>query len=567
MQCFNSFSELLQERAARLPHQKLYTFLKDGEEAVDRLTYCELDECAKKIGYHLQNQLTAGQRAILLFPAGLDFIRSFFACLYAGIIAIPLPIPNSKAAGLHSIQAIIEQAGVAAIITSCSAIKSIDFGLFNHLEIIDIDHINLQTSPKLTPLRRKVDDLAFLQYTSGSTSAPKGVMVSHGNLLHNQRLVQASFGTTAPEGVFVSWLPHYHDMGLIGNILHPIYSEYQSILMAPMAFLQKPLRWLKAISDYRGFISGAPNFAYELCTTRISDSQKQGLDLSSWKLAFNGAEKVRAETMARFIAAFELYGFSLKSFMPTYGLAEGTLFATGGTFQTGARILSVAKEALEQGRLIPADLGPTQQLVSVGHAWLDQQAYIVHPETQIRCPEKQVGEIWLKGPSVAQGYWNAPTQTQTQFHAYLANGDGPFFRTGDLGAMYAGELYITGRMKDLIILRGRNLYPDDLESAAESAHEALKVTSSAAFSVEMGDEEALILVQEIERSALRNLDLETLFTAICQALFKQFTLLPHTIVLLMPHRLPKTTSGKVQRQKTKALFLKGELIEIARKSL
>jgi acyl-CoA synthetase (AMP-forming)/AMP-acid ligase II/acyl carrier protein len=354
-------------------------------------------------------------------------------------------------------------------------------------------------------------------------------------------------------------------MGLIGNVLQPLYLGIKSVLMPPAAFIQKPARWLHAISRYRATTSGGPNFAYELCARKVSPEQRVGLDLSSWEVAFNGAEPVRASTFVRFTETFKDHGLKPSAFYPCYGMAETTLVVSGGS---AARpiIRNVEAAALEEGRVVEVDGGPagpggdgTRALVSCGRTWLEK-VRVVDPTTRTVCPENRVGEIWVSSGSVAQGYWNRPQQTEESFRARLADtGEGPFLRTGDLGFFRGEELVITGRLKDVIIIRGRNHYPQDLEQTVEECHPALKASGGAAFSVEVEDEERLVVIQEVERSYLRNLDVADVTATIRQAVAEQHELHVHAVVLLKTSSILKTSSGKSQRQACRKAFLEGSL--------
>ncbi len=406
---------------------------------------------------------------------------------------------------------------------------------------------------------------AFLQYTSGSTGTPKGVIVSHGNLLHNQEMIRRAFGQSE-SSVIVGWLPLYHDMGLIGNVLQPLYVGARCILMSPMAFLQRPARWLQAISRYGATTSGGPNFAYDLCARRIGDAERGELDLSRWEVAFNGAEPVRAPTLERFAAAFGPQGFRREAFYPCYGLAEATLFVAGGDLGIAPRELLVGEEPLTQGRIVPlsGEAAGGRSLVSCGRAWSGQTVRIVDPETGLPCGPDRIGEIWVGGPSVAQGYWNRPEETARLFGARLVGGE-TFLRTGDLGFMAAGELYVTGRLKDLIILRGRNLYPQDIELTAERSHPALRAAGGAAFAVEMEAEERLVVVHEVERRS--RFETEAVAEALRAAVAEEHGAQVHEVVLIAAGTLPRTTSGKVQRQECRARYLAGGLQAIGRSAL
>jgi acyl-CoA synthetase (AMP-forming)/AMP-acid ligase II len=420
--------------------------------------------------------------------------------------------------------------------------------------------------------------VALLQYTSGSTAKPKGVVISHGNLLHNSDYINRVFGLI-PESVTVTWLPAFHDMGLTNGIIQPMYKGRPCYMMSAVSFLMRPLRWLEAISRYKATISGGPNFAYELCTRGITPEQLETLDLSSWDVAYNGAEPVRGETMKRFAATFASCGFRPATFHPCYGLAEATLLVSGGSLKD-EMFCTVQVAAFEQNRVVESCI-PNENvrtLVGSGHALNDTRIVIVHPELLTVCEPDQVGEIWVSGPSVTQGYWNRPEETERACRAFLKDtGEGPFLRTGDLGFMKNGELFVTGRLKDLIIISGRKLYPQDIELTVEQCHPALRPACCAAFSADGAGEEQLIIAAEIEpryQPAIRNapngerralpsgrlpLDVEAVVRAIRRAVAEEHDVRVHTVALLRAGRIPKTTSGKVQRHACQASFLKGTL--------
>jgi acyl-CoA synthetase (AMP-forming)/AMP-acid ligase II len=404
------------------------------------------------------------------------------------------------------------------------------------------------------------ETLAFLQYTSGSTGDPKGVMVSHGNLLHNERMIQQAFGHTE-DTVVVGWLPLFHDMGLIGNVLQSLYMGVRCILMPPVAFLQRPYRWLQAISCFKATTSGAPNFAYDLCARKITDQQAESLDLSSWAVAFSGAEPVRAETLDLFARRFGPYGFRREAFYPCYGLAEATLLVSGGAHSTAPAVCSVDADSLEEHCVAPATEGAdARTLVSCGWAWDTQRIAIVDSESFRRCPEGHVGEIWVAGPSVAQGYWSRPELTQQTFHAYVQDtNEGPYLRTGDLGFVQQGELFVTGRLKDMIVIRGRNYYPQDIERLVQESHPALEEGHGAAFSVERGGEERLVVAQEVKYTYRRNLNVAEVTGNIRETVAEQFGLDLLAVVLLKSGGVQRTSSGKIQRGTCKAHFLANRL--------
>ncbi|HSP80612.1 MAG TPA: fatty acyl-AMP ligase, partial [Myxococcaceae bacterium] len=502
--------DVLKAKAEQSAGDTAFIFLNnDGSEQV-RLSFAQLDEAARGIGAELQQRLAPGERVLLLYPPGLEFITAFFGCLYAGLIGVPA-YPVRAERDIPRLRGILRSAG-ARIALSTEMLVEMMSGItsempeFAALTWVATDALAYQErasawrEPTLS-----ADTLAFLQYTSGSTGTPRGVMVTHRNLLHNQEMIQAAFQHDRERTVVVGWLPVYHDMGLIGNVLQPLYLGRPCILLSPLDFLQRPALWLQTISRYRATTSGGPNFAYELCVRRVSEEQRKELDLSTWDLAFNGAEPIRADVLERFVQTFGPQGFRREAFYPCYGLAEATLIVSGGDKKAPPVSFHVSRSRLEQGQVIPTppEDEDTRGLIGCGHAWTDQQCLIVDPETRQPCPPEQVGEIWVSGPSVASGYWEQPEATQQTFRAYLADSNqGPFLRTGDLGFFREGELFIVGRMKDIIIIRGRNHYPEDIELTVERSSSVLRPGCGAAFSIEADGEERLVVVQEISRSAL-----------------------------------------------------------------
>ena len=572
-----SLVELGRARAAGLGDRPLYTFYPDRAGAAPaELSYAGLDLRARAIGAALQHQGAAGQRALLLYPPGLEFVAAFFGCLYGGVVAVPAYPPRS-ARNLPRLLEIARDARPAIALTTAE-LKAAIGGLATQvpelaaLRLLATDEVPVEEAAAWRDPGAAGSTLAFLQYTSGSTAAPKGVMVSHGNLLHNEEMIRQAFGQSA-ESVIVGWLPLYHDMGLIGNVLQPLFLGARCLLMSPIAFLQSPKRWLAAISRHRATTSGGPNFAYDLCVRKIAPADREDLDLSSWDLAFNGAEPVRAESMARFAAAFAGCGFRPSAFFPCYGLAEATLFVAGGAAAGKSRgtprAAAFDRALLETGAAKPLPEGDpaSRTLVSCGRAWHGQELAIVDPASLTRCPDRQVGEIWVRGASIARGYWKRPEATAETFEGHLAGasaveGQEPFLRTGDLGFVDGGELFVTGRLKDLIIIRGRNLYPQDIELTVERSHPALRAGCGAAFSVEIGDEERLVVVQELER----NEDIppapetiEQIADAIRRAVAEEHEAQVHQVVLLRATSIPKTSSGKLQRRACRAALLGGKL--------
>ena len=560
---------LLRRRVQEHSEKTVYTYLKDGESQETRLTYSELERRALAIAAHLQSHLTWGERVLLLYPPGIEFPAAFFGCLCAGMVAVPAYPPHSNQF-LASLIAMVSDAGPTVALTTASTLKEYRQQIAQNPSLKAVKWIPSETISDdqadgwQEPLTGS-DSLAVLQYTSGSTGSPKGVMVSHGNLLHNSSVIHTVFGN-APHAHGVIWLPPYHDMGLIGGIIQPVYAGADAILMSPVSFIQKPLRWLMAISRYQATVSGGPNFAYDLCVRKITSEQKSGLDLSSWEVAFNGAEPVRGETLHRFAAAFASCGFRQKAFLPCYGLSETTLMATGCNKNSEPTFLQAEAEALKAGRLVltAEDREHNFKLVGNGGVPPGHELVIVDPEKQTPCNSDKIGEIWIAGPSVARGYWNRPEESEQIFRARLAdNGEGPFLRTGDLGFIHAGQLFVTGRLKDLIIIRGLNHYPQDIERTVEQSHEALRADCGAAFAVEVEDEEQLVVVQEVERRYIRKLNAETVIGAIRQRVSQQHGIRVYTVVLIKTSSLPKTTSGKVQRRLCREHFIQGLLNVIA----
>jgi acyl-CoA synthetase (AMP-forming)/AMP-acid ligase II len=561
---FLSFVDLLRFRIQNQPDQTAYIFLDRGETEANTLTFGQLDERARGIAAQLQQLDATGERALLLYPPGLEFIVAFLGCLYAGTIAVPAYPPRNNQNSIR-LQAIATDAEAAIILTTSSLMSSIERWLAEESQLTTLRWLTTDAiihDNSLTWRQPLISNhsLAFLQYTSGSTGMPKGVMVSHGNLMHNSALIHHCFADTA-HSRGVSWLPPYHDMGLIGGILQPLYVGASTVLMSPVDFLQKPIRWLQAISHYRATTSGGPNFAYDLCVSKIKPEQLETLDLSSWEVAFTGAEPVRAETIEQFVATFAPCGFRRTAFYPCYGMAETTLIVAGGLKPQPPVIQSVETVSLEQHQVVAAQGEESaRQLVGCGQGLPDQKTVIVDPTSLRPLPDRQVGEIWVSGPSVAQGYWNKPQETNQTFHAYIADSrDGPFLRTGDLGFLHQGELFITGRIKDVIIIRGQNHYPQDIELTVERSHPALRPSCGAAFSAEINGAERLIIVQEVERSYLKKLDTKEVVGNIRQGVAAYHDLQVYAAILVKTGSIPKTSSGKIRRHACKAEFLTGSL--------
>lgn len=562
---FDTLVAMLRTRAALQPDSQATAFLDDERDAVERLTYTELDVKARAIGAALQAAGAAGQRVLLLYAPGLQFVAAFFGCLYAGAVAVPAYPPRPRSLG--RLRAMVDDARPLLILSTADVQSLVADSLADepHLAALPwllsdtLDGAALAESWREPGARP--EDLAFLQYTSGSTATPRGVMVSHGNLLANSALIQKAFGTTT-DSIGVSWLPLYHDMGLIGGILQPIYAGFPLTLMSPLTFLQRPYRWLEAISKTGATVSGGPNFAYDIATRKVTPEQRASLDLSRWQVAFSGAEPVRAETIRRFSEAFADSGFRPEAWYPCYGLAEATLFVTGGPAGRGVRFLTLSAAALEKGRAEPSrEAEGMRTVVGCGQQWPDQPALIVDPDTLEPKQPGEVGEIWVTGPSVAGGYWGRAAESEEIFRAQPsgAGNDATYLRTGDFGFFADGDLFITGRIKDLIIVDGRNHYPQDIEQTVEAAHVALRENGAAAFSIEVGTEERLVVVVEVEREHLPGrkgaAPVSEIVAAARRAVAEQHQVALHELVLIKTGHLLRTTSGKVQRRACRQAYL------------
>lgn len=542
--------EILQYRASFSPEKIAFTFLSEREGEEKHITYEGLHLKARAIAARLQQMGMQGERALLLHPPGPDYIAALFGCFYAGVIAVPA-YPPKKNRSVIRVEKIARDAQAKVALTTITRLDAMQEFLQSakaaDLLVLETSRIQDAEAAAWKDGLNGSQSLAFLQYTSGSTGHPKGVMVGHANLLHNLEVIKQAF-QMHEETIGCGWLPPYHDMGLIGNILAPVYTGFPNILMPPLAFLQKPQRWLQTISHYRVTASGGPNFAYDLCTRKITAEQSAQLDLSCWQLAYNGAEPVQQQTMQSFADKFRQCGFRKQAFYPCYGLAEATLFVTGGDKNRGYTQTTIDKRLLLNGQAVPVSGEGAVSFVGCGAPLLGQTVRIVNPETGEERPDREVGEIWVAGPSIAQGYWNKPELTRDVFRACITgSGKGPFLRTGDLGFMAAGELYVTGRKKDLIIIRGQNHYPQDIEHTVEMSHEALRKGCVAAFSVKEDKEEQLVVVAEIDRHAAKTVDFSVLHLAIRKAIAEHHELDTGAIALIQTGGIPKTSSGKIER--------------------
>lgn len=559
--------ELLRWRAQTEPHKTAYNYLGDGERTTKRLTYQDLDQQARAIASRLQTLTYPGERALLLYPPGLDYVAAFFGCLYAGVVAVPAYPPRANRPSSR-IQAMVADAQATVMLTTSQIRATVEQRLqpetqFQMRHWLATDHIDSGESDHWREPPLRADALAFLQYTSGSTNTPRGVMISHDRLLYNLTQVQERLQIHR-EDIGVSWTPLYHDMGLISGVLQPLSAGIPLVLLSPAAVAERPIRWLQAISHYRATMSGGPNFAYQFCLDRTTADERAQLDLSSWRLAFCGAEPVRATTLEQFAKTFAPHGFRRSSFYPAYGLAEATLVVTIGEGAVAPTLCTVKRPDIEHHHVVEvaSNLEHRQTFVGCGRSLPGQQVAIVDPDSLTRCPPGRVGEIWVAGPSIAQGYWKRPEETQAIFQAHLADtGEGPFLRTGDLGFLNDGELFITGRLKDLIVLRGLNYYPQDIEETAAQSHTALQPDGGAAFSIVVAGEEELVLVHEVKRSH-RNVDVGEVARAIRLAIAAEQEIAVYAVVLVRPGTIPRTSSGKTQRGLCRAAFLDGRLEQL-----
>ncbi len=565
IQGYSSIVEILQKNAAAKPQQTAYIWLADGENKTVELTYGELEQQAKAIAVQLQQYTTPGSRVLVAYPysAGLEFIAAFFGCLYAGVVAVPCHPPLNRLT-IAEVQSRVVSAETEVILTNSGLLSKLQEQLSDikselhwlNTDTLSIGEVDHWKQPEFNP-----DCLAFLQYTSGSTGNPKGVMITHDCLLQNQEMLKLSFGHSE-QSTGVGWLPLFHDMGLIGNVIQAVYLGTSCVLMSPVSFVQKPIRWLQAISKYQATTSGAPNFAYELLCDRIKDEKLAQLDLSSWEVAFCGAEPVQKETIARFSRKFAPCGFQPSAFYPCYGMAEATLLITGGTKAKAPIVKHLDKVALEKNQVVICNENQkaVTQIISSGYPWLDGKIAIADPQTLTKCAADRIGEIWVSSSSVGKGYWKMPEATAETFQAYLKDTqEGPFLRTGDLGFIEDGELYITGRLNDVMVFWGLNHYPQNIEQTVEQCHPALKANSGAAFSITVEDGNRLVIVQEIERSYRKCLVAAEVIEAIRWAVFQQHFIDVYAIALLTPGSLPKTSSGKVKRSACQADFLSDSL--------
>jgi acyl-CoA synthetase (AMP-forming)/AMP-acid ligase II len=562
--------DLVRWRGRYQPEQIAYSFLLNGEEQEAHLTYGDLEARARALAVLISESAENGQRVLLLYPPGFDYIVAFYACLFAAVIPVGMnPAELRTPVSAPALNSLVGDAEISLVLSNAliyaktTAIREMLPRSLGALRWLLTDDLDLTRADAWKVPRASQESVAYLQYTSGSTGNPKGVVLTHGNLLHNASLIVAAFDITSG-GVGVIWLPPYHDMGLVGGLIVPLFAGIRVVLLSPIEFLQRPYRWLSAITRYGASFSGGPNFAYDLCARKITESQRASLDLRSWRVAFTGAEPVRAQTLEAFSRLFASSGFRSEAFYPCYGLAEATLFVTGGDSASGYRTRSLEREPIERHGLVKdveRDLnrgGLT--LTGCGRAWGGQTVVIVDPERRTSCAANTIGEIWVAGKSVAAGYWRRPAETRDTFDAYLADtGEGPFLRTGDLGFLDGNQLFITGRLKDLIIVRGRNLYPDDIEHTVVESCFGSRADLTVAFGVDVDGEERVVIQQGIERRVLRELQPNERIEQIREAVTLRHGVSPYAVLLVRAAGIPKTVSGKIRRGECRLRFLAGAI--------
>lgn len=557
-----NFYAVLRHWASERPQRVAFHFMPEGEAIEAVLTFADLDLRARALAAVLQAKGWDGAPVLLQYRPGLNFIVAFFACLYAGAIAVPAYPPTSNRSKSSRLLSLVAGCGAHAVLTDAATLADLHLGeLATGLPVVCTDRLGTATASQWRDPGARGERIALLQYSSGSTGDPKGVIVTHANLLHNQQSIRAAMAN-GPHTVFASWLPLFHDMGLVGNVMQPLYLGVSCYLMPPMAFMQRPRRWLEVISRYGVTCSGGPNFAYDLCVDRIPENERAGLDLSRWDVAYNGSEPVRAQTLQRFAEAYRPHGLRAGSLYPCYGLAEGTLLVSGPVAASGFAVLTADGPALTEGRIKPAEDPSSAQarhLTSCGRIWGGQSVLVVDPGKMTVCEPGRVGEIWLQGPGISPGYWRRPDADGAALaRLHDRPQDGVYARSGDLGAFVDGELYVTGRLKEVLIVRGRNHFPQDIEHTVQSVWPGFVRGGGAAFV----DDQRLVLVQEIARTALRGFDLAAAERAARAALAEHHGLALAELVAIKPATLAKTSSGKIRRNAARDSYRAGDLARV-----
>lgn len=551
--CAETLVELLQCQAVALGDSLAFSAIKDDGSEGARLTYAGLDRAARQIAGWLQRVHQPGERVLLLFPGGLEFLTAFFGCLYAGLVAIPAPAPEAsrRKRTVPRLRAIVDDAAVTCVLSTSDVLALVrdDFAEYSAVALVDVDNIPVEACNSWRAPLSAADDVAYLQYTSGSTNTPKGVMISHRNVLHHCRDLRAGCGY-APDSISVTWLPYFHDYGLIEGLLVPLQNGTPGYVMSPFAFLRRPFAWLNAISRLRATNTQAPNFAYDQCVRRIKPDQLAQLDLRALRNAGNGAEPINPVVLEAFSEMFAPRGLRPEAIAPAYGLAEATLMMTSCGPDCVPRVGTFRADALAEGRAVALpEFGPgARRVTSCGRALGNIRIAIVDPESQHACSDGVIGEVWIADPCVALGYWRRETESEATFRAFTDTGEGPFLRTGDLGFLRDGELYVTSRIKDLIIVAGANHHPQDIEWTVEGCHPIIRCGHVAAASVIVEGEEQLIVALETElRGGMEPDVLHVLLCAVRQAVAGEHEVQIYAIAVLERGSLPKTASGKIQR--------------------
>lgn len=558
----------LREFAERQPERPLYTFLPNAESEGIVLSYREADARARALALRLREHAQVGDRALLLYPSSLEYPVAFLACLYAGITAVPAYPPDPKRARqtLPRVSTIARDCGARLILTTqdlrevCELAREMATEP-DAIKVLTTDDVDATGAEAWTLPDALGDQLAFLQYTSGSTSEPKGVMVPHRTLIEHQRLAHEIFRRTGDQ-ITVSWLPFYHDMGLIGSLLYPLYTGGHTVLMPPMSFIRRPMQWLYNISKYRAAVSTAPNFAYELCIHRSTEEDLERLDLSCWELTVCGAEPLRASTLERFTQRFGRCGFRVETFLPCYGGAEATLTMSGGDVTAAPVIRSFDAAALREDRVVEVEAGASgsRRYVACGQPMQEHELRVVDPDRRVGLPEDRVGELWLRGPSIASGYWGQAERSAEAFGARLPGTEGrPFMRTGDLGFWHDGEVYVIGRLADRLVIDGRRHEPHDLELTIEDAEPALVYGSAAA--IDPGGRGELYFVAEV-RKTTKPEDLDAIGAQIRARLRAEHDVEPTRVLLVPPRVVQRTSSGKIRRHAYARMLASGELVPL-----
>ena len=578
---YSNLIELLEHQVRSNGHKTCFTLLANGSDVAETISYAELSTRARAMAVELRALSDPGDRAMLLMPNGIDYIVGFFGCIYAGLIAVTAYAPQQRRRDWGRLSSILKDSDASLALCSAEHQDQVKAWLTEcdqNCQQFVVGEERSESAEQWIMPNIHADSVAYLQYSSGSTGSPKGVMLGHGNLIHNTALIVQEFSITETTNV-VTWLPMYHDMGFVGGVLAPMCAGTSVWLLLPPVVLQAPFLWLKAISDYKAVVSGGPNFIYEHCVARISEEQKQALDLSHWRFAANGAEPIHTATLEKFSQSFVECGLSENALKPCYGMAETCLFVTTTASDQPCRSIQLDKSALQKGKVVRAKtekiseqnlLDKRVDVPSSGRLNDQMSVCIVDPDTKQELADDSVGEIWIRGGSVAQGYWNKPEVNAEVFNNEIlsdsqttkdaADKKEGYLRSGDLGFIMDGWLYVSGRAKEVVIVNGRNLYPQDIEASVQAVDKDLAPHDGAVFQT---TDNQVVLVQEVTRQGLRRKNYEDIILSIRQAVAEEFEISLSAVVLIKPVSLAKTTSGKIQRLKNRDLYEQGELNAVA----